>query len=325
MSHGGLQIALYGAMGALGEQVMLALESEGLSATLTPVGAEHSTGSELMWRGKTVHVVSEQAVPTDALDAAILAIPTSAAARVREELVRDGVLVIDASSDAVQHTLPLIWPQINSESLQDHPGAFALPSAVVSTIAPILAPFWGKGDLARVDVLALAGASAGGKQAEKSFADQTLSLLGSRLPEAGALPGILAFNVLSDGGDPEALNSTVQAETERLLGPSDTRVYSQLLHVPVFAGLTCAISLHFTTPMTLEDAPAGLLRTHREVQIAPAGVGLRDALEREDVTLTSVSKRGDRVLTLVAFADPLTRTATAAVQLLIEVVENDLW
>ena len=325
MAEGGLNIALYGAMGALGEQVLLGLESEGLAANLTAVGAERSAGSDLNWRGTRTTVVPENQVAVEALDAAILALPATRASALRDELTRQGVLVIDASSDPRQHALPIVWPHINTEGLENHSGAIALPSPIMSTIAPALAPFWEGSGLNRVHVVALTGASAHGRGAEKSFAQQTLSLLNSRLPSTGDLDGILAFNVLTGRDDADALNARLRIEASRLLGPSDVELSVQRLQIPVFAGLTCAIALHFEEPVSLEALAGSFESRDDTARILPTGSGLRDALEREDVTLTGVHQPGETTLGLVAFADATHRTGMTAAKLLVQIVEEDLW
>ncbi len=328
-------LALYGAAGALGGQLRVALEGEGLPVSrLLAAGASRSAGSRVDWRGGSVPVLTATEVDALEPDVAILAVPDAVAEGRRERLMRAGTLVIDASpSGRSNSALPLIWPALNYDVLASHEGAFAVPGAVTTTVAPVAAALANLGRLKALDVVAMLGASHSGAAGPEDLSAQTLALMNFRVPDPGVLGGELAFNVFvgsrlsADGGD--AFEDELRAELPRLSPRFDgVDCHVTAVRIPVFAATAVTITARFDDDVEVDEARAlAALRARADLEQGGADVALRDALDSDTILLgpPRVDPRR-RVVRLVAFADATHRVAVAIAALLDRMHgDDDLW
>ena len=134
----GIKVGLYGATGAMGREVLQALEGHGVPIdSMVAVGGVESAGREAYWRSRPITVVGERHVDVGDLDVAILAVPPSAAEALRASLIDAGVFVVDLSGGRGDRALPLVWPTLDLSALETHPGGVALPCGIACTLAPL--------------------------------------------------------------------------------------------------------------------------------------------------------------------------------------------
>lgn len=323
-------IALYGASGALGAQILLALEGAALPIEhLTAVGGTRGAGGTVTWRRRPLDTIGPGDVNTSAVDIAILAVPAEPAATLRRQLVAAGVFTIDLSQSASDDaTVPLLWPGLNDEGLETHDGAIAIPGAVASTLAPILKGAAKLGDVIEVDVVGLLAASAAGYAGEAALSQQTVSLLSGRQPDPGPLGGILAFNLLPgsfqavDDGDP--LEAAVNHQLRRLVPEMvSTRITFTPLRVAVFHGLCLAVR----AKVDAEDVDHAALLAAIEEEVTPHvhGPALREAMDAETILMGQPRHDPDGSLRVTLASDPLTRTAAAVARVVARVAGEELW
>lgn len=332
-------MALYGAAGALGEQIRAALEGEGLPVKpFLPAGAARSAGGEVTWRGRPVKVASGPEVDALEPDVAILAVPDEAATDRRERLMRAGTLVIDASpSGRLYEGLPLIWPSLNVEALESHEGGFAVAGDITSTVAPVAAALAGLGKIAAIDAVALLGATHAGLAGQSDLSAQTLALMNYKVPDPGVLGGELAFNVmlgsrLSTGHDnqlADPYDDVLSIEMPRLSGEfADVAFSCTTLRIPVFSGTAVTLTVRFAPGVALDAGEVlGALRARGDIDLVGVDVVLRDTLDREEVLVgpPKVDVAGGTIR-LVVFADATYRVGVAIAALLDRMHNSkDLW
>ena len=322
-----LTIALYGASGALGTQVILAMEGEGLAIDrLIAVGSAASVGSTVSWRNRALTVVSSQAALEQKPDIAIFALPESISASLRDELRAAGCLVIDLSACGRQDTkVPLVWPLGDQSALDTLCSeGVSLPSATASTLLAFLKPALALGSVDGLEVTVLQGASTVGKAGPQALSAQTLALLRMGVVQPGPFPTPLAFNVIpalsgeDDGG-------RIHAELRRLLtGLDDLELGYQGVWIPTFSGLVITVALSYTEAPSLSDLQRALAEAD-DLDIAEGLPSLRDLMDRDQVGLAGlrVDSRGVARVTLIA--DGLQRTASAVGVLLDAVISKELW
>ena len=329
----GINVALYGATGAMGREVLLALEGHGIPVeSMVVVGGVNSAGQEAYWRSRPMTVVGEQHVDVGALDVAILATPKSASEALRGRLIDAGVFVIDLSAAGGERALPLVWPTFDLSALETHPGGVALPCGVASALAPILRSLSTLGTLSDLDVTVLNSAQAVGRRGEEALSAQTLALLNQRLPTGDVFGGVLAFNLLPRSpyadakGDPVAQQA--HDELSRLvpeLASLSTTI--RVIQVPVFAGIGLALRVAFEGESPEREALDAAFAEVAELRPIPdeGRLALRDTMERDAVFLSDLSVRDDGVFHAFVATDPLHRSAWASALVLERVLAEDLW
>ena len=328
----GIHVAVYGATGAAGRQVLLALEGYGLPIEeLVAVGGPGSAGREAYWRGRPITVVGDQRVEIASLDVAILAVPAQIAETLRAPLIDAGVFVIDLAGSGGDGALPLMWPSLDLSPLETHSGGIALPCGIPGTLLPLLTAL-AEFSLTELDVTAMTSAQSAGRRGEEALSAQTLALLNQRLPTPGPFGGVLAFNVLPGspeaGADGDPAVDTAIEQLSRLCPAVEAMVTSvRVVQVPVFAGLGLAVRCRFAGEPPDEATILAAIEGVDELRLIPdeGRLALRDTMERDGVFVAqpSLTSMGD--LHLFVAADPLHRSAWSVGAVLEHALAEDLW
>lgn len=322
-------VALYGASGALGREVRIALEGEALPVDhLVAVAGSRSAGTAIPWRGRSIALVSPPEVDASQVDIAVLACPDAVADEVRRPLLDAGALVVDLTGSDTE--LPVVWPGFHPEALESHPGAFRVACAPAATLAPFVAALAPFDPPARVSATLLLGASATGRVGEEALTRQTLALLNHQLPDPGVFDAVLAFNALAgaateDGGYP--VEERASAELRALLPAeiAEVPVHLTAAQVPLFGGpgITVTVEWDGEAPGTTRVAEA--LNERDDLLLAPGRTAVRDAAELDEVLVGRLRVSEGGVLTCFLAADGVHRTAGAVGRLLDRVLREDLW
>jgi aspartate-semialdehyde dehydrogenase len=329
----GIRIGVYGATGALGREVLQALEGHGLPIdSLVAVGGVASAGKEAYWRGSPITVLGEQHVEIDDLDVAILAVPPSAAEALRGPLIDAGVFVVDLAASGGQGALPLMWPSLNADALETHPGGVALPCGIAGALAPLMTTLGREGAIVDLDVTALMSAQAVGRQGAQALSSQTVALLNQRLPSAGPFGGVLAFNLLPGspraGVDGDPIATQARDQLARLVPTmADVRTSIRVVQVPVFAGLGLAVRVQFDGDGPGAEAVEASLESAGELRPIPdeGRLALRDTMEQDAVFLAELAHQPGGIFRVFVATDPLHRSAWAIGAVLERVLAEDLW
>jgi len=343
-------VAIYGVTGALGREVQIALEVEhdGLGE-LIAVAGPRSAGQSVRWRGNEVEIIGPSEVELHNVDIAVFATSPEVAKAEAPKLLHAGAKVIDGSGSLPG--APLVWPRLASMKAVDFEvvSAVALPSGLASTLAPLVEALaaieaLGVARVVTVDVVQLTAASAAGKSGIDALSKQAVGLLGFQpVIDPAPFSHLLAFNTLTSPASVDEVDETRLARELVLLVPQLPLAPSLVtLWTPAFSGLTLVITLRAAT--RFDEAALGALTQAIEAHpdlafadaqspveseddedgdgagaviaaVAPDAFALRDALDQDEVRLAPVSLTRDGALRVVAFADPLHRTALAAQEL----------
>jgi aspartate-semialdehyde dehydrogenase len=322
-----LTLAVYGAAGALGRELLIALEGQGLPIDrLIPVGAARSVGDQIRWRNRLCRVVGTAEVVPSEVDCAILATPSPVARNERPRLTQAGVLTIDCTAGG-RAELPVLWPSLNRQMLETHQGAFAMAGALSSTVGPVVAGLAGVGPLQELTVVALETATASGIRGPELLSSQTVALLGSRVPDRGGLEEILAFNA-SGGvqGRPLADQEALDDDLPKLCpGVGSARIDARSVQIPAFAGLLCDLLVRFARPDVGAAEVQRALGARTDLVVLETGPTLRDALEQDEVLVGPPEVTRTGAVRLWIAADPLHRIAEAVAMTLEHIHRENLW
>jgi len=321
---GGLRVAVVGATGALGGEVLAAIDAAGLPvAALVPVATDRSLGAEIEFRGRSAPVLTGGAA-LEGADVVFLCTPPGAALDWIAEAVRRRVLAIDLSGALYASESLAANPEL--ARLLDAPEAplVAPPPALALAWLRVLAPLHrGLGGVRRVVGTALVSASGSGRAGVDALHDETISLLAQSgdEDEPPALDHPIAFDVLpwagaiGDDGASEAERALV-ASLRRGLG-GEAAVAATVVRVPTFCGDAASLAIECGEPA----APARvreLLRKALDVELVddPRGPTTRAAAGLERVLVGRVRRdpsRPDGVLLWLA-ADSARLAAADAVR-----------
>jgi len=273
VSGSGARVAVVGATGALGGEVLAALDEAHFEVgELVPIASDRSLGSDVELRGQGIPVETELARLRGA-DLAFLCAPPAVSLEAVAIALRAEVPAIDLSGALTgRREVPLAGADASAWGV-DQP-LLALPPGPALAWLRVLAPIDRACPLRRVVATALLSASALGRGAIAALGDETVALLGQGdPPEPRVLDHPVAFDCLP-WVDELAGDGASRAESE--LAAALTRVLDReiaiavtLVRVPTFCGDAAVLALE-------TDAPAepprllDLLRKAEGIELAPA-------------------------------------------------------
>jgi aspartate-semialdehyde dehydrogenase len=246
MAERGYRVALLGATGAVGQELLGVLEERRFPVReLLPYASEGSAGAELEFRGEDLNV--EPVLPARIAQLGDCDLLFCAAPRILDELLPglrgSETRIVDLSGSLeLDPEVPL--HRIGSAGLAAGTRSVSIPRGVAAGLGLTLEPLQREIGLARVTAVALESASGAGRDGVGELSDQTVELLNAMTGEAGAavrFPQPLAFDCLPIVGSPVEGGETSEEERlrlvlRRLLDRPGLPVEVTRVRVPIFAG-----------------------------------------------------------------------------------------
>jgi aspartate-semialdehyde dehydrogenase len=319
-----LRVALVGATGALGSEVLAVLAESSLAVSeLVPVATDRSLGQEVEFRGAT-HPVETELPDLREIDLVLLCTPAAAALDLARRALRAGVACIDASGAlAGSDDLPLAAPAFAPLARAEEPGLVATPSGAALACALALAPLAARAGLERALAVAVEAASWGGRQGIESLYQESIAIFNQEeLPSPDVFGRPVAFDCIPALGEVDASGAT---EREALLARSvarlvggGVRVGATLIQVPAFVGFGASLAVETRRALEPKEAEEALAAAPGlEVWRGEAsGQTLRSAAGRDCVLVGRVRRDPTRESGLLLWiaSDVLRLAAANAVQ-----------
>jgi len=260
MSHAQL-IAVAGATGAVGREILTILESRGVEASrIRALASARSAGTFLSYAGSRLAVDALTPQSFRGCDLALFATPSSISRGFAPEALAAGATVVDNSS-AFRHEpgVPLVIPEVNPEALQDlRAGSRLVANPNCSTILLLVAlePLRRAFGIRRVDVTtyqAVSGAGAAG--IDELVAQTRENLAGVDLPPK-VFHEPCAFNVFSHNSGVDiatGLNgeeTKIIRETQRIWNDDAVEICPTCVRVPAIRAHAEAVTITLKKPAT---------------------------------------------------------------------------
>jgi len=321
-----LRIGLIGATGALGSEVLAALDGSGLRiGELVPVATDRSLGEDLEFQGELHPVVAERH-SLKGLDLLFCCAPAQASLHWVREALRAEVPCIDCSGAlGDQSDVPLRAAALPVPAAGEGVPVVSTPSGAVLAWSLALAPLHRAAGVRRVVGTVLETAGASGRDGIAALSLESLALFNQQeLPEDEAQAiRPLAFDCHPSLGaldeDGRALREReLESGVQRLL-EADFPVAATVTQVPAFVGQAGSLSVELERALDPKEAEDHLaqadgveLWTHDG-----AGPNLRAAAGRDTVIVGRVRRDPsvEHGLQLWLAADVLRLSAANAVAL----------
>ena len=273
-----MKLAIVGASGAVGHELLSVLEKSGLQYTqLRLYASPRSAGTILTCRGQelTVEVMPEGKIDADV----ILASAGGSISKSQAPIwAKSGAVVIDNSSAfRYDDHIPLIVPEINGDVLETQNwskgGIVANPNCTTAIAVMVLAPIHQKYGIKRAIISTYQATSGAGAKGMSELLEQTKNALEHKPVINEVFAHSIVFNViphidsLQDNGYTKE-EMKVAWETRKIMRAPDIKLSCTAVRIPTLRTHSEAITLDLEKPALPDDVRV-LLGT-------AAGVEVRD-------------------------------------------------
>lgn len=248
-------VAVAGATGAVGREMLLTLEQRNFPAErVIPLASSRSAGRKLAFAGGELEVQEMTAESFDGVDIALFSAGASISKQMRESVVGAGAVMIDNSSAfRMDEDVPLVVPEVNPEDLTWHCGVIANPNCSTIQMVVALKALDNLAQIKRVVVSTYQAASGAGQAAMDELYEQSADFLGGRELHVEQFAHRIAFNCIPqidvfmpDGSTKEEWKMVV--ETKKIMHTPDMEIAATCVRVPVLRCHSEAINVEFHEP-----------------------------------------------------------------------------
>ena len=160
-------IAIVGATGAVGVELLRCLERRGMKPRLLRLLASaRSAGQTLSFDGETLTVEELDENSFDGIDIALFSAGSGVSKRFAPIAIKAGAVMVDNSSAfRMDADVPLVVPEVNAGALARHSGVIANPNCVAAIATIALAPLHRAQAIRRLTIATYQAASGAGAAA----------------------------------------------------------------------------------------------------------------------------------------------------------------
>ena len=273
-------VAVLGATGAVGQEMIKILQERNFPVgKLIPLASARSAGKTLTFRGEevTIQLACDEAF--QGVDIVLGAAENDIAKQFAPAIVAAGAVFVDNSSAfRMDPNVPLVVPEINPEDAKNHHGIISnhnCSSIITATAVNALNSIAPIRTMTASTYQAVSGAGAGGPV---ELMAEVEALREGKTYEPKIFSHQIAYNLIPQiGGESfEGYTSEemkLQNEGRKIMHLPELKVSCTCVRVPVVRSHSISVSLHFDTPVTVEQA--------REVIANAPGCKLVDDLSKK--------------------------------------------
>jgi aspartate-semialdehyde dehydrogenase len=264
-----LSLAIVGATGAVGVELMRCLETRGFAdADLKLLASARSAGQVMRFAGRDLVVEELTDGSFEGVDVALFSAGASISKKFRPAAVAAGAVMIDNSSAfRMDADVPLVVPEVNGAALADHQGVIANPNCVAAIMCMALGPLHAAHPIERLHAATYQSASGAGAAAMEELRQATAAALAGESFEHQVLPHPYAFNLFSHNAAIEGDHGyngeemKAMAETRRILGAEGLPIGITCVRVPVLRAHSMAMTVTFKAAVSPDEARSLLAAT----------------------------------------------------------------
>ena len=258
----GFKIAVAGATGNVGREMLNILEERGFPADeVVPLASRRSVGTEVSYGDKTLKVKALENYDFSDTDLCLMSAGGSVSKEYSPKIGKQGCVVIDNSSAwRYDQDVPLIVPEVNPDAVEGftRKNIIANPNCSTAQLVVALKPLHDAARIKRVVVSTYQSVSGSGKEGMDELFEQTRAVFVADPITTKKFTKRIAFNCIphidvfmEDGYTKEEWK--MLAETKKMLDPA-IKLTATCVRVPVFIGHAEAVNLEFEKPLSAEQA-----------------------------------------------------------------------
>ncbi len=283
-------VAVVGATGAVGEQIIKLLEERNFPIkTLKLLASARSAGKVLKFKSEEIEI--EEATPDSFKDVEIALF--SAGGDISKNLVphavKHGAVCIDnTNAFRMDPETPLVVPEVNIDKISEHMGVIANPNCSTIQMVAALKPLYDKYGIAKIIVSTYQAVSGSGTKAIQETLDQSKDILEGKPANPQLLPVSslpvkhqIAFNAIPqidkflDNGFTNEEMKMIN-ETKKIMGDESIQVTATCVRIPVIYGHSESVYVELNNDFEIEDikklladAPGVVLQDDPSKQLYP--------------------------------------------------------
>ncbi|MGT2721256.1 aspartate-semialdehyde dehydrogenase [Streptococcus porcinus] len=293
----GYTIAVVGATGAVGTQMIKMLEESSLPIEkLRLLASARSAGRTLTFKKQEIIIEETTENSFDGVDLALFSAGGSTSAKYAPYAVQAGAVVVDNTSYFRQNPqVPLVVPEVNADALNQHQGIVACPNCSTIQMMVALEPIRQKWGLERIIVSTYQAVSGAGQSAINEMKMQYSQVLNENID-----PKNLTASILPSAGDrkhyPIAFNALPQIdlftdndytyeemkmtkETKKIMSDDKIKVSATCVRIPVLSAHSESVYIETKTVAPIEEIkaaiqafPGAVLEDDTKEQVYPQAV-----------------------------------------------------
>ena len=263
MSEKKFNVAVVGATGAVGNQMITCLEERKFPVkSIRFLASSRSLGRKLDFMGDAVAVEELTESSFKGVDIALFSAGGGTSEKYAPFAAKDGCVVIDNSSAwRMDSEVPLVVPEVNPHAVAQYTnkGIIANPNCSTIQLVVALFPLHKKCGIKRVVVSTYQSVSGTGKKAIDELDYQTRAILDFKDCENKVYPHTIAFNCLphidvflENGYTKEEMKMVF--ETRKIMEDDTIGVTATTVRVPVFFGHSESINIETIEHISADQA-----------------------------------------------------------------------
>jgi len=258
----GFKVAVVGATGNVGREMLNILEERGFPADeVVALASRRSQGTEVSYGDRTLKVKALDTYDFSDTDICLMSAGGEISKEWSPKIGKQGCVVIDNSSAwRYDAEVPLIVPEVNPDAIEGFrkKNIIANPNCSTAQLVVALKPLHDVARIKRVVVSTYQSVSGAGKEGMDELFEQSRAVFVADPVTAKKFTKRIAFNVIphidvfmEDGYTKEEWKMV--AETKKMLDPK-IKLTATAVRVPVFIGHSEAVNIEFENPITPEEA-----------------------------------------------------------------------
>jgi aspartate-semialdehyde dehydrogenase len=265
----GYHIAVVGATGAVGQELLRVLERRNFPvASLRLISSVRSAGKSVRFRSESVPVQQLAEDSFENIDIAFFSAGGEISRKYVPIAVQADAIVIDNSSAfRMDAHVPLVIPEINAEDVRRHRGLIANPNCTTAITLMALFPLHRAFGVRRIFAASYQAVSGSGARAIDELTQQARDVARgpetfsqpASTPPATVYPHPIAFNLLphvdsflETGYTKEEMK--MQNESRKIMHLPQFRASVTCVRVPVYRAHSVAVSAEFERAVSVEQA-----------------------------------------------------------------------
>ena len=302
----GLHVAVVGATGAVGQQMLKTLADRDFEMdTLTLLSSKRSAGTKVTFRGQEYTVQEATPESFEGVNIALFSAGGNVSKALAPEAVKRGAIVVDnTSAFRMDENTPLVVPEVNEKDLHDHQGIIANPNCSTIQMVAALEPLRQAYGMKKVIVSTYQAVSGAGHEAIDELYSQAQAILNKEDVKPEVMPYQIAFNAIPQIDKFQDNGYTFEEmkminETKKIMHLPELEVAATCVRLPIETGHSESVYVELESndatvddiKSILKDAPGITLQDDPSQQIYPMPA---DAVGKNDVFVGRIRKDLDR-------------------------------